>query len=351
MSQTATANLLEQSALGRLPTLPKADFQEAVTPLEHLDNLAGTLGSRALFVKRDDCASLAFGGNKVRQLEYYFGEAVAQSCDTILITGAVQSNFCRLAAAASRKLGMECHIQMEERVPKVDPLYRQSGNVLIEKLLGAHLHSYPAGEDEAGSDANMERLADQLRSEGRNPYVIHLGPGHPPLGALGYVDAARELLDQLADRQIGIDEVVVASGSGNTHAGTLFGLRALGSAIPVTGICVRRSADLQRPRIEDRCQRIAEYLEIANPVADDAIVLDDQFLAPGYGQLNPDTEQAILMAARTEALIVDPVYTGKAFAGFIHRARQNPERSILFIHTGGTPGIFAYANSLNAILE
>ncbi len=144
--------------LGRLDALPRARLAHTPTPLEALPNLSARLGG-ALYVKRDDCTGLAFGGNKVRQLEFYLGEAVAQEADTILITGAVQSNFARLAAAAARKLGMDCHIQLEQRVPKTDPLYRNSGNVLLDRILGATLHSYAHGEDEAGADRRIRDFA------------------------------------------------------------------------------------------------------------------------------------------------------------------------------------------------
>ena len=147
------------SSIGHLDELPRARLAGAATPLERLDNLTADLGGATLWAKRDDAHGLAFGGNKVRQLEFYFGAAQAEGADTVLITGAVQSNFCRLAAAFAAKLGMDCHIQQEERVAKDDPLYRASGNVLIERLLGATLHSYPTGEDEAGADANLEAIA------------------------------------------------------------------------------------------------------------------------------------------------------------------------------------------------
>ncbi len=333
--------------LGRLDALPRARLAHVPTPLEALPNLSARLGGARLFVKRDDCTGLAFGGNKVRQLEFYLGEAQARAADTVLITGAVQSNFVRLAAAAARKLGMEFHIQLEERVPKTDPAYRNSGNVLLDRLLGATLHSYPDGEDEAGADKRLREIAAGLEAQGRRPYVIPLAPGHAPLGALGYVDAAREILEQAAAQGLALDEVVVSSGSGHTHGGLLFGLRALGCPVRVTGICVRRPAAAQRPRIESRCREIAELLEIDPVVAEADIHLTDAFLAPGYGQLNPAAVEAIALAARSEALILDPVYTGKTFAGFVERAREaGPGRSLLFIHTGGTPTLFAYGPAL-----
>jgi D-cysteine desulfhydrase/L-cysteate sulfo-lyase len=337
---------------GRLDTLPRARLASDITTLERMPNIEREIarhlaGGPRLYVKRDDTQPLAFGGNKVRQLDFYFGEALEQGADTVLITGAVQSNFCRLCAAFAARLGMECHIQLEERVPKNDPLYRASGNVLVERMLGATLHSYPHGEDEAGADARLEELAAGLRDEGRKPYVIHLAPGHPPVGALGYVVAAQELAGQLAEMEIEPTAVVVASGSGATHAGLLFGLRALGIPAPVLGICVRRDAEQQIPRLLRRCGEIADLLGVESPVSEADVQVTDEFLAPGYGQLNVATRDAILMGASHEALMLDPVYTGKAMAGFLDRARSgNADETLVFLHTGGTPGIFAYGNAL-----
>ena len=191
-------------------------------------------------MQHDIC--LAMGGNKVRQLEFYLGEALAQNCDAILITGAVQSNFVRLAAAAAAKLGLACHIQLEERVASVDDLYRASGNVLLDQLLGAVIHIYSHGEDETGADSSLGVIAQSLRDEGRTPCIILLSPNHKPLSALGYIVAAMELATQFQEMCVSPDEIIVPSGSGNTHASLLFGLRALGLTAPVTGACVRRSA-------------------------------------------------------------------------------------------------------------
>jgi len=335
---------ITDSGLGRLGEFPRVVLGHTPTPIEAMANLGARLGGARLYVKRDDCTGLAFGGNKVRQLEFYLGAARARGADTVLITGAVQSNFARLSAAAARKLGMDCHIQLEERVATADALYRSSGNVLLDRILGATIHSYPAGEDEAGADRRLGEIAAGLEDRGRRPYIIPLAPGHPPLGALGYVVAAHEIVTQMAAGDLSFDEIVVPSGSGSTHAGLLFGLRALGCPIPVSGICVRRDAPAQRPRIRARCGEIADLLRLAPVVEDRDIVLIDRFLAPGYGRLNEDTLRAIEDAAHSEGLILDPVYTGKTMAGFIHRARAGGAgRSLLFVHTGGTPALFAYA--------
>lgn len=339
-------------ALGRLFDLPRTDLADQPTVLEPLGRLSAANTGAAIWAKRDDVHALALGGNKVRQLDYYFGAALAEGADTVLITGAVQSNFARLCAAFAAKLGLECHIQQEERVPSNDPLYRGSGNVLLEKMLGARLHGFASGEDEAGADAALETLAGTLRAKGRKPYVIHLSPGHPPLGALGYIHCAREVLVGAEAAGVVFDHVAIPSGSGATHAGFLFGLRALGSDVPVTGICVRREAVLQKPRIEARCREIADLLEMPNPVRPEDVVVNDRFLPPGYGKLNLPTERAITLAARTEAMILDPVYSGKCMAGALAIGGNAPSgRAVLFIHTGGTPAVFAYANAMGAVLD
>ena len=329
--------------LGRFDQMPVVTFSDQPTPLELLPRLSAANRGAQIWAKRDDAQGLAFGGNKVRQVAYYMGEARARGADTVLITGAVQSNYCRIAAAFAAKLGMQCHIQQENRVAADHPGYKTSGNVLVSRLLGAELSSYPHGEDEAGADAELERLADEYRGQGRTPYVIHLGPGHPPVGALGYVACARELLAQMAAMEISFDHIAVPSGSGATHAGFLFGLRALGCEIPVTGYCVRRAAALQKPRLLTRCAEIAALLEMPNPVREADVVVNDRFLVPGYGQLNLPTERAISLSARSEALILDPVYSGKCMAGALNIAGNlRPDQNVLFLHTGGSPAIFAY---------
>ncbi|MGY9061962.1 MAG: D-cysteine desulfhydrase family protein [Rhodospirillales bacterium] len=342
------------NGLGKFDKFPRAELAIVPTPMEAMPNLSNFLDGPNLFVKRDDLTGLAMGGNKARQIEFYFGEAIAKKADVILITGAIQSNFIRSAAAATAKLGMDCHVQLEERVPNVDQTYRASGNVLLDKLFGATIYSYPDGEDEAGADRNINEIADGLKKKGKTPYIIPLSPGHPPLGAMGYIVAAQEILEQLKQSGQQIDEIVVASGSTSTHAGLLYGLRALGSRLRIAGICVRRNKEQQAPRVLDRCTELSKLLGTSEYVKADDIILNDVPLAPGYGQLNPLTIEAIKLAASTEGLLLDPVYTGKVMAGMIDRVRENvyaKNANILFLHTGGQPALFAYEPELTAALD
>lgn len=333
--------------IGRLDEMPRVRMAHLPTPLERAENLGSDLGI-SLYIKRDDCTGIGMGGNKVRQLEFYLGQAVEEGADTILITGAVQSNFVRTAAAMAARLGMQSHLQLENRTPHDGRLYRESGNVLLDRLMGATLHSFPEGENEAGADAELERIADELRAEGRKPYVIHLGPGHPPLGALGYVDMARELLVQIEAEGLDVSRIFVASGSAATHAGLLYGLRTLGSQLVVQGICVRRAAELQAPRVLNRCREIAELIGGDDVVQEADVLVDDQVLVPGYGQLNNAAREAISLAASREGLFLDPTYTAKVMAGLIGAARDEdkPDGDWLFIHTGGQPALFAYGDHL-----
>ena len=340
------------SLLAAVDRFPRVRLGHAPTPLDPAPRLGAALGVE-LWIKRDDCTGLAFGGNKVRQLEFHFGEAQARRADTVLATGAVQSNLVRLAAAGARRLGMDAHVQLEERVDDAGALYRASGNLLLDRLLGATLHAFPVGEDEAAADAAMEGLARTLADKGRRPYVIHSAPGHPPIGGLGYVLAAEEMMAQARALGVGFDAVVCASGSGLTHAGTLVGLRALGETIPVYGICVRRDAPRQSDRVVQVAAELADMIE--RPAAFDAgaVEVSDAAQPPGYGRLNDAVREAIAMAARHEALLLDPVYTGKAMAGLLAHVRAGriaAGNRVLFLHTGGQPALFAYADTLGSWL-
>lgn len=315
------------------------------TPLTRLPVLSGKLGIE-LFIKRDDLAGPSIGGNKARQLEYYFGAAAAAGADTILITGAVQSNFVRLAAAVARSRGMHAIVQLEERVADESLPYRRSGNVLLLKMLGAEVMHYPEGEDEAGADRALEDRTEELKREGRVPYIIPLAEGHPPLGALGYVDAAREILAQDA----GFDTFVVASGSGATHAGLLAGLRGAGSPAQVIGSCVRRDRSSQTARIGRVINRLAQICEDARAVSECDILIWDGALAPGYGRIGPVSADAMQMITACEGLLLDPVYTAKSFAAvpaLVADGTIAPGSRVCYIHTGGLAALFAYADHIS----
>ncbi|MDH3670508.1 MAG: D-cysteine desulfhydrase family protein [Gammaproteobacteria bacterium] len=332
-----------------LVDFPRVQLTHTPTPLEPLPNLTQQLGGPRLFVKRDDCTGLAMGGNKARQLEYYLGQAMAENADTVLITGAVQSNFLRMTAAAAAKLGLRCEIQLEDRVPNMGADYHSSGNVLLHQILGCTVHSFAEGENEKAADAALETMAYRIRADGGRPYVIHLSQEHPPIGALGYVDAAREILEQTAQTGTKIDLIVIPSGSALTHVGTLVGLRLLGSALPVLGICVRRDQKQQTERVLRRANETAELLGKSGIIKPDDVWVSDRVLAPGYGQVNEQTTEAILLAARSEGLLLDPVYSGKTLAGLISLTRDDiiqPHWNVLFVHTGGTPALFGYQSLL-----
>jgi len=267
-----------------------------------------------------------------------------------LITGAVQSNFVRSAAAAAAKHGMRSVLQLEERVPDMGPDYYRSGNVFLGSLLGAeHIH-FPTGEDEVGADNALRARVRALKEEGRRPYVIPLGLNNKPLGALGYIHAADEILSEGPE----FDAVVVSSGSGATHSGLLAGLRGLGSDVPVFGICVRRDAGQQSARMRTLMGKLAEMLpgQVASTEAD--IVTWDGALAPGYGQVGAKTAVAMRMMAQFEGLFLDPVYTGKCFAGLLGLIEEGlikPGARVCFVHTGGQPALFAYQNEIEGALN
>lgn len=334
------------SITDKLERFPRTRLVTTETPVERLDRMSDLLGID-LWLKRDDLTGLGMGGNKTRQLEFYFGEALAQGADTVLITGAVQSNFVRSAAAAAARLGLKSVLQLEERVPDMGALYYSSGNVLLSKILGAEQISYPLGEDEAGADNALHKRADELRAEGSTPYVIHLGIDHPPLGALGYVAGAEELSRQISD----FDVIVVPSGSGSTHGGLLTGLRLAGQSAPVYGICVRRDHDQQTDRMKSVLKNLASMMNFAPSLTMNDILTWDGALAPGYGIVGDTTHKALTLMARTEGVFLDPVYSAKTFAGLLgllKEGRIQHGQKVVMLHTGGLPALFGYQEELES---
>jgi D-cysteine desulfhydrase family pyridoxal phosphate-dependent enzyme len=336
-----------------LSAFPRTRLCRLPTPLEPLEGLnkelSGTGGGPRLFIKRDDMTGLAMGGNKARQLEFYLGEAVDQGADTVITTGAIQSNHACMTAAAAAKLGMACHIQLETRVPDKGPEYGLTGNALLDRVFGATLHFFPEGEDEQAADAAIDAIADEVRQKGGRPYTIHLSGDTKPLGALGYVDAAGELLEQAQAIGIDVDAIVLASGSGSTHSGLLAGLRAQGSRTRVLGICVRRDKETQKARIARRLAEVCRMIGRPDVANEDDIWLSDDYIGPGYGQSTPGMLEATALIARCEGILVDPVYTGKAMAGLIGLVREGflkAGETVVFLHTGGVAAMFAYGDLL-----
>lgn len=330
-----------------LEKFPRAELFTAPTPLERMPQISEALGID-LWVKRDDLTGLAAGGNKARQLEYYFGEAEQLGADTVLITGAAQSNYALAMAAAARKLGMAPVVQLERRVDISDPAYNTSGNVLLGRILGSEFMVYGNGDDEEGADKALSRIAAGLADAGLRPFLIPLGPHHPPLGALGYMRAALEIAGQARD----FDFVVVASGSGQTHAGLLAGFSLLGFGGSVIGSCVRRPASEQAKRIGQVLRNLQALLGVPLGKASESIQVKDEALEPGYGKPGKAACLAAEMAAKLEGKLLDPVYTAKSFATVIQMARSGefPERSkVLFVHTGGLPALFGYREHLEGI--
>jgi L-cysteate sulfo-lyase len=323
---------------------PRVDLCHVPTPLEPMKRLSAELGGADIWVKRDDCTGLAMGGNKARQLEFYMGDAVARGSDMVLTSGATQSNHVRMTVAAARKLGLDCEVQLEERVAGRPPEYYRSGNPFLIGLLGARVLRFQGDDEDAANDALYQR-AEELRAQGRKPHVIPISADHQPLGALGYVLAAEELLKQTEARGLSIDAVVLPSGSGTTHAGMLAGLRALGCKATVHGFCVRRDAAQQTPRVFHKACQVADMIGAPGAVTEADAWLDDSVLGPGYGQLTEGSVGADDLVARLEGILLEPVYTGRAMEGLIdlvRGGRMAKGKTVVFLHTGGAPALFGY---------
>jgi L-cysteate sulfo-lyase len=328
-----------------LTGFPRASLAHLPTRLEFLPRLTEHLGGPEIWVKRDDCTGLATGGNKTRKLEFSMGEALEQGADTIITVGAVQSNHVRQTAAAAAKLGMYCEILLEHRVGNPSSLYLHSGNVLLDRIFGANLREYDKGTN---FGAEMEIIAGEIRANGGVPYIIP-GVASNPVGALGYVGCAEELLQQCEAQDVAFDHVVLASGSAGTHAGLAVGLRASGSQLPVLGIGVNVPRDEQEAKVFDLACATADYIDKSGCVAREDIIADCNYVGPGYGEPTEGMNEAVLMLARKEGLLFDPVYSGKALAGMIDYVREgrfSQGQKIVFLHTGGAAGLFAYADTL-----
>ena len=324
-----------------LARFPRRRYTEGFTPLEHLPHLTRHMDGPHIFVKRDDLLGLSAGGNKTRKLEFLVADALRQGADTLITVGAVQSNHCRLTLGAAVKEGMKCRLVLEQRVPdSYDP--DASGNNFLFRLLGVEKVTVV----DLGTDlgAAMEAEARELEAEGRKGYIIP-GGGSNPIGALGYVSCAQEIMMQAFQKGLQFDHIVCASGSGGTHSGLLVGLRAMGSRVPVTGISVRRPVPEQEGLIGGLARETREFLGLPSEPVEGELKIFDDYVGPGYSIPTEEMADAVRTFARTEGILLDPVYTGKAAAGLldlIQKGHFKKGERVLFLHTGGAPGLYAY---------
>ncbi len=328
-----------------LSQFPRRRYTAGQTPIEFLPRFSEALGGPKVYIKRDDLLGLTAGGNKTRKLEFLVADALAQGADTLITCGAVQSNHCRLTLAAAVKEGLKCRLVLEERVPGS---YNEeaSGNNFLFQLLGVEqIEVVPGGSDMM---AAMQQVAEALDKEGRKGYVIP-GGGSNPIGATGYVACAQEIQDQLFETGLAIERLCVASGSAGTHAGLVTGFVGCNMNIPIVGVGVSRDAGDQEPIVHDLACRTAERLGVRQDIPREAVLSVGGYWQPKYSVPNRKMVEAVNLMAQTEGILLDPVYTGKAVAGLIGLSREGyfkKDESVLFVHTGGSPGLYAYIRPL-----
>jgi L-cysteate sulfo-lyase len=320
---------------------PRVSLAHLPTPLEYLPNLTRELNGPELWIKRDDCTGLSSGGNKTRKLEFLLAEAIEQNADIILTQGATQSNHARQTAASAARLGLACHILLEDRTHKTDQDYTANGNVFLNQLHGATLERMDSNPDMNGE---LMKVAARLSAAGRRPYAI-VGGGSTPIGALGYVNAAMELVSQANGLGLPMDYVVHATGSAGTQAGLVVGLAGMNSDISLLGIGVRAPQAKQEENVYKLAQATAELLGCQKALTRDHVVANCDYVGSGYGISTAGSIEAIKLMARLEGILLDPVYTGKGMAGLIdliRKGRFKRGENVVFIHTGGSVGLFGY---------
>ncbi len=324
---------------------PRRKYLQGPTPIESMPSLSKALGADVnLWVKRDDLLPGSAGGNKTRKLEFCIADALAKEADTIITCGAVQSNHARLTASWSAKEGLACHLILEERV-KGSYKEDASGNNFLFELLG--VKSISVVEGGADMTAQMEKKADELTKAGKKPYIIPGGASNA-IGATGYAVCAEETMNQLNEMHLVINHIVVPSGSAGTHAGMIVGMTGVNGNIPVSGMNVSRPKDAQEEIVYKLAVETAQRLEVKGGIEREDIVCFDQYVGPGYSLPTDSMVEAVKLFAKTEAILLDPVYSGKAAAGLIDLVRKGyfPKgANVLFLHTGGSPALYAYMDT------
>ncbi|MGT2460140.1 D-cysteine desulfhydrase family protein (plasmid) [Cupriavidus basilensis] len=336
---------MSSSQLHKFPTAPIGHYP---TPLEELKHLSKEIAGPRIWVKRDDLTGVAMGGSKTRALGTLLGQALAEGADTVITCGPTTSNHARLTTAAANKLGLDTILVLRKLAEGVAADGGYQGNMLLNHVLGARI-VYADASSLAGLDPVMQEVAADLVAQGKKPFIIP-GGGYSPFGAIGYLGLVEELRNQAAANGIEIDAVICASGSGCIQSGLHLGNVFHGTRFPIIGLTINRSVEELWPRIEHDVAVAAEMLGLATPEGLPIEVLDD-YIGPAYAQPSAPAMEAIERLAKLEGLLLDPCYTGKAMAGVIDLAhnRFKPGQNIVFIHTGGSPGIFTYSEELSTV--
>jgi 1-aminocyclopropane-1-carboxylate deaminase len=317
------------------------------SPIEKLDRLSAHLDNKVeIYAKREDCNSgLAFGGNKIRKLEYLVPDAIASGADTLVTIGGVQSNHTRQVAAVAAKIGMRCRLIQESWVPFEDAVYDRVGNILMSRVMGAQIELVDEGFD-IGIRESWQRALEDVKAQGGKPYAIPAGASVHPLGGLGFVGFAEEVRAQEAQLGLRFDYIVVCTVTGSTHAGMMVGFAKDGRSQKVIGIDASGTPEKTRAQVLDIARNTADLVKLGREITPDDLVLIEDYAYPAYGVPSNETNEAIRLAARTEGMMTDPVYEGKSMQGMIDLIQKDyfPAGSkVLYAHLGGVPAINAYS--------
>jgi 1-aminocyclopropane-1-carboxylate deaminase len=317
------------------------------TPIEYLPRMTEALGGKVhIYAKRDDCNSgLALGGNKLRKLEYIVPDAIASKADTLVSIGGIQSNHTRMVAATAAKIGMKCVVVQESWVPHADAVYDRVGNILLTRLMGAESRIVPDGFD-IGIRKSWEEAIQSVKDAGGRPYGIPAGASVHKYGGLGYVGFAEEVRAQEAAMGVTFDYIIVCMVTGSTQAGMIVGFAADGRADRVIGIDASGTPEQTRAQVRGIADNTASLVELGREISDDEIVILEDYAYPAYGVPSEETNEAIRFAARTEAMITDPVYEGKSMQALMDLVKKGffPDGSkVLYAHLGGAPALNGYS--------
>lgn len=345
-----TVSVAVADLLGRLENFPYASLALLPTPLHPLKNLGRSLGGPELWVKRDDLSGFEGGGNKTRKLEYLVGDALASGADMLVTVGAIQSNHTRQTAAAAARAGLKCALLHCAWIRDAGPSYRAVGNVLLSHLMGAELYVEET-ERPIEDQGPLEAFVAHLEKQGHRPYLIPGGASEHRLGSFGYVRCAAELVVQSQEHGVNFDYVVHCTGSSSTQAGLLAGFAALGIDTRVIGVSDDDETEIKKARVEQLANAALQELDVAARVLPQDVEIISSS-TDAYGVANSDITDAIGLLARSEGIVADPVYEGRAVHGLLRLAEEGrfePSAKILLMHLGGSPALHAYAEQLGPV--